>query len=114
MSRGVTRSSVLLILAACNLLFWVAVAAGVGLAVSREVDLGVETLIRQQQATAVEAWQQVASGATKVTVAPTVPAVEPTLAPPLPTALEIGAVQTSVAQASEPSATATNLSLIHI
>lgn len=107
MSRGVSRSSFLVVLAACNLLFWVAVAAGVGLAVSREVDLGVETLIREKQATAVQAWQQVASGAPRITAAPTRATAGAALATPGSTAVEIGAVQTSVAQAAEPTATAT-------
>jgi len=107
MSRGVSRSSLLIVLAACNLLFWVAVAAGVGLAVSREVDLGVETLIREQQATVVQAWQQVASGAPRITAAPTRATARAALATPESTAVEIGAVQTSVAQAAEPTATVT-------
>lgn len=107
MLRGISRSSFIIVLAACNLLFWVAVAAGVGLAVSREVDLGVETLIREQQATAVKAWQQVASGAPRVTVVPTMATAVAAMVTPEPTAVEIGAVQTSVAQASEPTATET-------
>lgn len=107
MSRGIARSSFLIVLAACNLLFWVAVAAGVGLAVSREVDLGVETLIREKQATAVQAWQGVVSGAPRVTVAPTAKSTMTGMIAPESTAVEIGAVQTSVAQASASTATAT-------
>ncbi len=108
MFRGISRSSFIIVLAACNLLFWVAVAAGVGLAVSREVDLGVETLIREQQAAAAKAWQQVASGAPRVTAVPTMATAVAALATPAPTAVEIGAVQTSVAQAGGPTATETD------
>jgi hypothetical protein len=113
MPKNISRSSILIVLAACNLLFWVAVAVGVGLAVSREVDLGVETLIRQQQATAVEAWQKVSSGAARVTPTPTFEAAVSTAVPPVPTTVEIGAVQTLVAQASEPTATVPASSLLN-
>ncbi len=107
MSRGVSRSSFLVILAACNLLFWVAVAAGVGLAVSREVDLGVETLMREQQATAVNAWQQVISRAPRVTAVPAMATAVVALATPEATAVEIDVIQTSVARTDEPTATET-------
>jgi hypothetical protein len=52
-----SRWTLLLVLAACNLVFWLGVAAATGLLVSREVDLGVETLIRERQATAAIFWK---------------------------------------------------------
>jgi hypothetical protein len=59
MSNRMSRSSWLIIFAVCNLAFWVAVAVAVGLIVSDEVDLGVETLIRERQATAVVVWEHI-------------------------------------------------------
>ena len=47
-----------MLLAACNLVFWLGAAAATGLLVSREVDLGVETLLRERQATAAVVWQE--------------------------------------------------------
>lgn len=102
MFSSVPRSGLLIALAACNLLFWVAVAAGVGLAVSDELDLGVETLIRERQATAVVAWQQVVSAATAGPLAPTGAAAAAVRATAQPTAVEIGAVKTSIAQVAGP------------
>jgi hypothetical protein len=95
----ISRSSCLLIFAACNLLFWVAAAAGVGLAVSDQLDLGVETLIRQQQGTAVVVWDRVISGAEQVTAIPTKATLAANTTVPGPTSVEINAVKTSVAQA---------------
>jgi hypothetical protein len=50
--------TLLTIFALANLLFWVGAAVVVGIVVGDEVDLGVETLIRQGQATAAAAWDQ--------------------------------------------------------
>jgi hypothetical protein len=48
----------LTLFALVNLICWVGGAIAVGLVVGERVDLGVETLIRQGQATAVAAWKQ--------------------------------------------------------
>jgi hypothetical protein len=88
----------LLVFAACNLFFWVAVAAGVGLAVSDQLDLGVETLIRQQQSTAVVVWEKVISRAERVTAIPTKAQSAAQGATPGSTSIEIDSVKTSVAQ----------------
>ena len=53
MPRRGSRWSLLVIFAACNLLFWIAVAAGVGVMASDMVDLGVESFLREKQATVV-------------------------------------------------------------
>jgi hypothetical protein len=47
--------------AICNLVFWIAVAIGVGVLATDTLDLGVESFIRTQQATAVAVWNRVAS-----------------------------------------------------
>lgn len=65
-----------MIFATCNLLFWVAVAAATGLLVSREVDLGVETLIRERQATVAVVWRQVVSRPSEVMGTPSMPTQE--------------------------------------
>jgi hypothetical protein len=104
MFSRISRWSWLLIFAACNLLFWVAVAVAVGLVVSDEVDLGVETLIRERQATvAVVVVQSVAKASLRTPEAdtptkgpappetevvasrPTVTTVLPPASTPLPT-----------------------------
>jgi hypothetical protein len=51
----------LVILSIGNLVFWTAVAVAVGLLVSDRVDLGVETLVREQQATVVAVVEQAVS-----------------------------------------------------
>lgn len=61
----ISRRSFLIVFAFLNLAVWVAAAAVVGLVVSDRVDLGVETLIRQRQATAVAAWDHVVSAASE-------------------------------------------------
>jgi hypothetical protein len=81
MSSRFSRWTLLIIFSACNLLFWVAVAAATGLLVSREVDLGVETLIRERQATAVVVWKRVVSRPSEVTGTPSMPAQEPAQEP---------------------------------
>jgi hypothetical protein len=73
-NRG-SRWSWLTALALCNLVVWVAIAGVVGLLVGDGVDLGVETLIREGQATAVAAWKEVSEQKPA-------PAVQPTALPP--------------------------------
>lgn len=55
------RWSCLVIFALANLVFWVAVAVAVGLIVSDAVDLGVETFVRERQATVAALWNQVSA-----------------------------------------------------
>jgi hypothetical protein len=55
------RWSCLTVFAIANLLFWVGVTVAVGLIVSDAVDLGVETFVRERQATAAALWKQVSS-----------------------------------------------------
>ncbi|MFN2227152.1 MAG: hypothetical protein ACK2UY_12610 [Anaerolineae bacterium] len=62
MFNGNGRWYRLTLLAVCNLVVWVAIAALVGLLVSDEVDLGLETQMRQVQATAVSAWNRLSEG----------------------------------------------------
>lgn len=52
------RSGLLAIFALANLVCWVGAAIVIVLAVGDSVDLGVETLIREGQATAVAVWEQ--------------------------------------------------------
>ena len=52
-----SRWTLLFLIAACNLAFWLGAAAATGLLASREVDLGVETLLRERQATAAIFWK---------------------------------------------------------
>jgi hypothetical protein len=52
------RSGLLAILALANLVCWVGVAIVIVLVIGDSVDLGVETLIREGQATAVAMWEQ--------------------------------------------------------
>lgn len=61
----------LALLAASNLVIWALVAVAVGLLASDEVDLGVESFIRQSQATAVSVWEQVAPELLEATSQPT-------------------------------------------
>jgi len=58
MSNRLSRWSWLTIFAVCNLVCWVVVAMAVGLLVGDKLDLGVETLIRQQQSTVVAVWEE--------------------------------------------------------
>jgi len=53
-----------------NLVCWVGGAVVVGLVVGESVDLGVETLIRQGQATAASAWQQASESVARSTAPP--------------------------------------------
>lgn len=59
MFSRIPRRTWLTVLAASNLVFWVVVAVIVGLLATDAVDLGVESLARQYQATSVAAWQRV-------------------------------------------------------
>ncbi len=61
MFERIPRWSWLGVFAACNLLFWIAVAVGVGALASDKVDLGIESFIRAQQSTAVAAWHDLAT-----------------------------------------------------
>jgi hypothetical protein len=53
----VPRKAWLALLAACNLVVWASVAVAVALLASDVVDLGVESFLRQSQATAVSVWE---------------------------------------------------------
>lgn len=58
------------VFALANLVCWVGAALVVSLAVGDQVDLGVETLIRQGQATAIAAWERNLQQAPKPTAMP--------------------------------------------
>ncbi len=60
MSSRISRWNCLTILAIANLVFWVAVAVVVGLATTDRVNLGIETFIREHQATVMAIWKQTA------------------------------------------------------
>lgn len=62
MRRGNGRWVRLTLIAVGNLVLWVAIAAVVGLLVSDQVDLGLETKLRHVQATAVAAWKGLSEG----------------------------------------------------
>ncbi len=116
------------IFALANLVCWVGAALVISLAVGDQVDLGVETLIRQGQATAVAAWERNLQQARKPTAMPasvaqaqqpdqadpaqSQPAVTitwpapSTPLPPQPTATQIGA-QAWIATAAPPDTPAT-------
>jgi hypothetical protein len=70
----------LTLFAVANLACWVGGAIAVGLVVGERVDLGVETLIRQGQATAASAWKQASQSVTRSTATPESPG--PTVNPP--------------------------------
>jgi hypothetical protein len=73
-----------------NLVAWIAVAIGVGVLVTPTLDLGVESFIRSQQATAVVAWSRISLPRASTTVAPkpaAVAASSATRATSLPAAL---------------------------
>jgi hypothetical protein len=59
MSSRISRWRWLTVFAFGNLVCWVVVAVVAGLLIGDEVDLGVETLIRERQATVVAMWDQV-------------------------------------------------------
>jgi hypothetical protein len=62
MLDGRGRWSLLALFAVGNLLVWVSIACLVGLCAGDDVDLGVETLVRHAQATAVNSWEEAKSG----------------------------------------------------
>jgi hypothetical protein len=99
----------LIFFAACNLVFWLGVALGVGLTVSRTVDLGVETLLRQRQATAAALVDRAVAGARGTDIATPAASVMPTRVEALPTEIEVDAVKTTIAEVARPSATATEV-----
>lgn len=70
MFRSDRRWSWLTLFALANLACWVGGAIFVGLVVGERVDLGVETLIRQGQATAASAWQQASQRVARSTATP--------------------------------------------
>jgi len=110
MFNGNRRWYGLTLLAVCNLVIWVAIAALVGLLVGDELDLGLETQMRQVQATAASAWNRLSAGepvlAGRVTATPGGPrptATRPYTAPASPTAAiawsepDAGSVQGAIA-----------------
>jgi len=76
MDSRMSRWTCLTLFAVANLVFWLGVAVAVGLVVSDGVDLGVETFIREGQATAVAFWKQVSARSTQNAANPT--AIVPT------------------------------------
>jgi hypothetical protein len=54
----------------CNLVFWVAMAVGVGVLASNKVNLGVESFLRAQQATAIAAWGEASLKPVQITALP--------------------------------------------
>lgn len=70
MFRADRRWSWLTLFALANLACWVGGAAAVGLMVGERVDLGVETFIRQGQATAASAWHQASQRVARSTATP--------------------------------------------
>ena len=79
MFRRNTRWVRLTLFALVNLVFWVGAAAAVGLVVSDRVDLGLETLAREGQATAVALWKQAVQRGSQPTPVPTTLAQAPLL-----------------------------------
>jgi hypothetical protein len=99
----------LLLFAACNLVFWLGVALGVGLTVSDTVDLGVETLLRQRQATAAALADHTIARARGTDVPSPVATTAPTLVQVRPTEIEVDAVKTTIAEVVSPNAIATEV-----
>ncbi len=91
MFRRNARWTWLTILALANVVCWFGVAAAIGLVVGEKVDLGVETFLREGQATAVVLWSQAAQRAFRPTNAPTAEAQPPSSA------------STAIAQSNPPS-----------
>jgi hypothetical protein len=107
MSRLISRRTWLIFLAACNLALWLGLAAVVGVLASDSVNLGVETFIRERQATVVaymKAPSSAGSGAasrptnpvaSQASVAGGAPPAGSDLAPDAPTPLPSAAVATA-------------------
>jgi hypothetical protein len=70
MFRRHTRWTWLTLFALANLMCWIGVAVVAGLAIGDDVDLGVETLLREGQATAVAVWEQASQKALASAAAP--------------------------------------------
>lgn len=82
MFDGKGRRYWLIVMALGNLVLWVAIAAAVGLLVSDQVDLGVETELRQVQATAMAAWRGLSQRELALPGRATPPASNPFPSPP--------------------------------
>jgi hypothetical protein len=80
MSSRMSRWRWLTLFALGNLVCWVVVAVVAGLLIGDEVDLGVETLIRERQATVVAVWKQVSQRPSR-----TEPQTDPRVQAPSPT-----------------------------
>jgi hypothetical protein len=79
MFNRLPRWTCLALFASCNLLFWVAMAVGVGVLASDKVNLGVETFLRTQHATAIAAWSKASIEPAQITALPmTLEAASPT------------------------------------
>lgn len=65
MNRRPSRWGCLTLFAIANLVLWLGIAVGVGLLVSDVVDLGVETFVREGQATVVVFWERISAQATE-------------------------------------------------
>jgi hypothetical protein len=77
MFKRLSRRSRLTLLAVFNLVCWLGVTVSVGVLVSDGVDLGVETLIRQRQATVVAVWEQVSQKPSETEARPATTAQAP-------------------------------------
>lgn len=75
MNGRISRWHCLTILAIVNLVFWVAVAVVVGLAATDRVNLGIETFVREHQATVVTLWKQAGPQNPRPATRPTLPTV---------------------------------------
>jgi len=82
MRSRVPHWSWLTIFAVCNLVFWLVAAIAVGLVASDLVDLGIESFLREKQATVVAVQTQVPGTQPNRTAPPTsVAVIEPTAVP---------------------------------
>lgn len=100
MFRSDRRWTWLTLFAMANLACWVAGAIVVGLVVGERVDLGVETLIREGQATAASAWEQASQRVARP--AATSEAAGPTSLPPQARTTEADPTETPGPSASSP------------
>lgn len=108
MFRRNSRWVWLTLIALVNLLLWAGVAAAVSLVTSDRVDLGLETLVREGQATAATLWEQVAPRDAQPSPIPTTLAQAP--APAETAAVEDrSAAAPAATSGSEPSRAATPL-----
>jgi hypothetical protein len=86
----VPRKVWLALLAACNLVVWASVAVAVALLASDVVDIGVESFLRQSQATAVSVWENLGPE----------PSDTPSPQTPLPTQLALSSGDSDSPEAS--------------